>query len=122
MSIFKKNKKLPEKQPEHKHKWVLIAKTHTEPVKPEEFSLKDGLTDTVLKMIVGITTLFYECECGEHKKEVLYGKDSSDVIDRWDEISEKVFRGGPQVIEGYKGTKFLIGKYTPNNEGNIPVR
>jgi len=121
MEIFKKNKKSPE-QPEHKHKWVLIAKTQTNPIVPEKIDATNGLSDDILKMLVGITTLFFECECGEHKKEELYGKDSAEIYNQWDEISEKVFKTGPQVVEGYDGVKFLVGKYISNDESNIPVR
>ena len=105
-----KNKEL-----EHKHSWVLIAKTYSEPIRAELLGqIGINISSDILKYLSGFTTLFFECSCGQHKKEELPG--SEGVTDNnYEETFAKVETEGPQVLTTPSGSQFLIGKYVPTD-------
>ena len=104
--------------PVHQHLWKIVAKTYAPPSNIIGGEL--NMTESVMsKAMFGVTTLLWECPCGETKKEELLGSDEDlleSVIDKADKI-------GPQFIER-RGKSYIISEWKPQPQGQgmIPLK
>lgn len=103
----------------HQHSWILVAKTYSEPIKPELLTQFDTISREVFQFLTGFTTLFFECACGEQKREELSGTENV-TGNVYEETFAKVLTEGPQVLTTSTGIQFLVGKYVPSDL--VPVR
>lgn len=110
--------KLKMEAPAHIHSWQLVAKTYASPRTGVHGS---GNIDerVVEKALLGVTTLLWECECGETKKEEMLGTDE----DKLEEIIDKAGKMGPQQIVRGEDI-YVVAKWTPpsSREGLTSIR
>jgi hypothetical protein len=109
-----------EKIPVHQHLWKVVGKTYAP---PSNMSFSGGQTSistvSFEKMAFGVTTILWDCVCGETKKEELLGSDE----DLLESLIDKADKIGPQFIER-RGKTFIVSEWkTPaQSQGMIPLK
>jgi hypothetical protein len=118
-NLFKKTKstqKPLEPVEKHNHSWILVAHTYARPRK--DISLDGMAQETAEKLMFGVTTLSWACECGDSKQEYLLGSDQNTL----DEVLDKVVEFGQQIVDR-DGQKYLVTKWaTQAPLSAIPIR
>jgi hypothetical protein len=56
----------------HRHKWREIERFYSEP--PPIKSIKNSSPEMAKKLLFGVTTILYSCECGAINKKEIIGK------------------------------------------------
>ena len=116
--LFKRSPQKP--MPTVKHKWQLVTKTFAPPAQMAGLSLSQIPTDTLEKMILGVTTYLWECLLtGEVKTEEVLGSDTPML----DELLVKAKQFGRQVVRDDNGATFIIEQYQePVDASTLPMR
>ena len=114
-----KEKKVIEKRPTHQHIWKIIGKAYAPPT---NLSFSNGQMQippqTFEKAMFGVTTLLWECGCGETKKEELLGSDE----DLLESLIDKADKIGPQFVER-RGKSYIVSEWKPQpNASMIPLK
>lgn len=128
-SLFKKQEKtetpnfvpiVKEDFPLHQHQWELVLKTYAHPRYDLTSNSVNEIKEPVLsQMVLGVTTLLWQCSCGETKKEEVLGTDENLLGD----LVEKAKVLGPQYIQGNDGSSYALTKMLNRPaEGTIQVR
>ena len=113
-----KPKAKPVRVPAHQHIWKIVGKTYAPPINLAGINIQ--IPEKPLeKAMFGITTLLWECPCGETKKEELLGSDE----DLLESLVNKADKIGPQFIERV-GKTFIISEWkTPQQNSNmVPLK
>ena len=104
--------------PMHHHTWKVIGKTYAP---PSNLSIEktDISGATLEKAMFGLTTILWECPCGETKQVELLGNDE----DLLESLINKADKIGPQFIERF-GKTFIISEWKPQNQSpaRIPIK
>jgi hypothetical protein len=103
----------------HEHVWKIIGKTYAPPSNVNLQKLQNVSGASLEKAMFGVTTLLWECVCGETKKEELLGSDD-DLLESLIDKAEKI---GPQFVDR-RGKRFIVSEWRqPVQDPNrIPVR
>lgn len=105
--------------PKHQHIWTIVGKTYAPPTNLN-LSTNTNMPATVLeKAMFGVTTLLWDCPCGDTKREELLGSDE-DLLEALINKADKI---GPQFIDR-NGKSFIISEWKPQqqNPSMIPIK
>lgn len=104
--------------PGHQHVWKVIGKTYAPPTNLN-LSSNQMSERSIERAMFGLTTLLWECTCGETKREELLGSDE----DLLESVINKADKIGPQFVER-NGKSYIISEWKPQikNPETIPVR
>jgi len=103
--------------PKHQHGWKIVGKTYAP---PSNISVGGDVPAEVLERITfGVTTLLWECPCGETKLVELLGNDD----DLLESLIDKADKIGPQFVER-RGKSFIVSEWKPQiqNPNMIPLK
>ncbi len=118
--VTKTKAKPMERIPAHQHLWKVVGKTYAPAANINIASGNMSIPEKVLeKAIFGVTTLLWECICGETKREELLGSDE-DLLESLVNKSDKI---GPQFIERL-GKTFIISEWKTQqqNPNMVPLK
>lgn len=103
----------------HQHLWKIFGKTYAPPTNLNLTNVQNIPSEIIERAMFGLTTLLWECNCGETKREELLGSDE----DLLESLIDKADKIGPQFVER-RGKSFIVSEWKPQdqNPNMIPVK